>query len=137
MSSEEQPPLVGNYPRAEPKPKYCPECGQPVRPADQFCSSCGRRFGPAPPRPPAGQLNGTDGYAVASIACAIAALFAAPIIGSICAIYFGKRSQENIRRNPSLQGEGLAQAGIFIGWASIILGVLFLMVGLSLFASLA
>jgi hypothetical protein len=135
MSYEDQAPLVGKYPKAEPKPKFCPECGSPVRATDQFCSGCGRRFGPPPPRPPAGQFNGTDGYAIASIACAIAALFAAPIVGSIGAIVFGKRAQENIRRNPGLQGEGLAQAGIWIGWASIILGVIFLMVGFSLLAS--
>jgi hypothetical protein len=87
---------------------------------------------PAPARVSAGEFNNWDGYAIASIACAIAALFAAPVIGSICAIYFGKRAQENIRRNPGLQGDGLAQAGIFIGWASIILGIFFLMIGLLL-----
>jgi CDP-diglyceride synthetase len=132
MTADEEPPLVGSYPRAEAKPKFCPECGTPVRANDQFCSQCGRRFGPAPARPAAGQYNSWDGYAIASICCAIAALFAAPVIGSICAIYFGKRAQENIRRNPGLQGDGLAQAGIFIGWASIIIGIFFVMIGLSL-----
>jgi hypothetical protein len=137
MTYQGQAPLIGTYPKPEAKPRFCPECGSPAKATHQFCPGCGRGFETAPARLPGGQYNGTDGYAVASISCAIAALFAAPVVGSIGAIYFGKRSQENIRRNPGLQGEGLAQAGIWIGWASIILGVIFLMVGFSLLASIA
>jgi len=111
---EEQAPLVGALPKY---PLTCPECGQGLKDRPRFCPGCGRRFGPEPARPgPRGQM---EGYAVASIACGVAGLFAAPIFGPVLAIVFGKKAKERIAEDPSLEGANLASAGTTLGWVGL------------------
>jgi hypothetical protein len=116
----------------------CPHCGRDVSPRAASCPACGEP-GPAAARP--GTLAGavtaaarTDGYAIASIACSAVAFFGAFIIGSIAGIVFGKMAQDRIAADPTLQGEGLAQAGIILGWVGLVVGALFLMLVLTLFS---
>jgi hypothetical protein len=78
-----------------------------------------------------------DGYAVASVACGVAGLFAAPILGPVLAIVFGKRAQDRLGRNPGLEGAGLARAGTTLGWVGLAISAIVLVVGIALMSSLA
>lgn len=82
----------------------------------------------APPRPPAAGLP-TSGLAIASVVLGIGGLTLLPLLGSIVAIVFGYMARNDIRKRPGeVTGEGLATAGIVLGWISIglsLLGLLF------------
>jgi hypothetical protein len=72
----------------------------------------------------------TSGYAIASLILGIAGFFVFPVVPSILAVVFGLKAREELRRNPALGGEGLATAGIVLGWVGIALtaiGLLFLL----------
>jgi hypothetical protein len=76
----------------------------------------------------------TDGYAIASIACSAVAFFGAFIIGSILGIVFGKMAQARLAADPTVGGEGLAQAGIILGWVGLAVGAVMLMLFLTVFS---
>jgi Domain of unknown function (DUF4190) len=63
----------------------------------------------------------TSGYAIASLILGIAGFFVFPIVPSILAVVFGQKAKEDLRRDPALGGEGLATAGIVLGWVGIAL----------------
>ena len=72
----------------------------------------------------------TSGYAIASLILGIAGFVVFPIVPSILAIVFGRKAQTELRRDPTLGGDGLATAGIVLGWVGIALlgiGLLFLL----------
>ncbi len=56
-------------------------------------------------------------------------LVAVPFLASIAAIFVGSKAQEELARDPALAGEGLAKAGIILGW----IGVAFVVAGFLLF----
>ena len=78
--------------------------------------------------------NRTDGYAIASVACSAGAFFGAFVVGSILGIVFGKMAQTRIAADPGLGGEGLAQAGIILGWVGLAVGVVILAAFLTVFS---
>ncbi len=121
----------------------CPQCGNPVDPANRFCAICGRDIlGPpaavAPPPvasstfPPAGATTPvvqppqssyptepprTSGKAIASLILGIF-FFALPT--AIAAIVFGHISLSDIKKSAGrLQGRGLAITGLVLGYAGI------------------
>jgi hypothetical protein len=49
---------------------------------------------------------------------------ALPVIGPVLGIVFGKRGLRNIERDPELDGAGLAQAGIVVGWVGMIISLI-------------
>ena len=63
----------------------------------------------------------TSGYAIASLILGIAGFFVVPIVPSILAVVFGQKARDELRRDPALGGEGLATAGIVLGWVGIVL----------------
>ena len=72
----------------------------------------------------------TSGYAIASLVLGIAGFVVFPVVPSILAIVFGRKAQEEIGRDPALGGDGLATAGIVLGWVGLALigiGVLFIL----------
>jgi uncharacterized protein DUF4190 len=72
----------------------------------------------------------TSGYAIASLILGIAGFFVIPIVPSILAVVFGHKAREELRRNPTLGGDGLATAGIVLGWVGLALtaiGLFFLL----------
>jgi hypothetical protein len=92
---------------------------------------------PAPPRPPAlprplaavASVVPTSGMAIASLVLGIGGLTILPLLGSIAAIILGYMARKDIRHRPGqVSGDGLALAGIVLGWISVglaVLGLLF------------
>ncbi len=73
----------------------------------------------------------TNGLAIASLVCGLAQFMFGPL-ATIPAIVFGHVARHQVRRTGE-QGAGLALAGLILGWAAVILGiVLILLVGLAM-----
>jgi uncharacterized protein DUF1707/uncharacterized protein DUF4190 len=70
----------------------------------------------------------TNGFAIASLACGLAQLVFGPL-ATIPAIVFGHVARGQIKRTGE-QGAGLALAGLILGWAAVILGIV-LVLGLA------
>ena len=82
--------------------------------------------------PPASTING---LAIASLACGLAQFVCGPL-ATIPAIVFGHVARHQIKRTRE-QGAGLALAGLILGWATVILAiVLILVVGLAMSAGM-
>jgi hypothetical protein len=64
----------------------------------------------------------TNGLAMASLACGIAQFVFGPL-ATIPAIVFGHMALHQIKRSGE-HGAGLALAGLVLGWAAVILGIL-------------
>jgi hypothetical protein len=72
----------------------------------------------------------TNGFAIASLACGLGQFMFGPLT-TIPAIVFGHMARGQIRRTGE-QGAGLALAGLILGWATVILAiVLIVVVGLA------
>jgi len=72
--------------------------------------------------PPVVRPRGTNGFAIASLTCGIAQFMLGPL-PTIPAIVFGHVARHQIKRSGE-DGAGLALAGLILGWAAIVLGVL-------------
>ena len=76
-------------------------------------------------------VAGTNGLAIASLACGLAQFVFGPL-AIIPAIVFGHVARHQIKRTGE-QGAGLALAGLILGWATVLLGiVLIVVVGLAM-----
>jgi len=71
-------------------------------------------------------VRGTNGYAIVSLACGLAQFLFGPL-ATIPAIVFGHMARYQIKRTGE-QGDGLALAGLILGWATVILGILLLLI---------
>jgi Domain of unknown function (DUF1707)/Domain of unknown function (DUF4190) len=91
----------------------------------------GARVIPPPPR----MVTRTNPLAVASLACGVGQFFLGPI-PTIPAIVLGHMARHQIRRSGE-QGAGLALAGLFLGWAAVLLGILFIIGGAVAFTAFA
>ena len=79
----------------------------------------------------------TSGLAVASLVGGILGWTLMPILGSLVGIVCGHMARGEIRRNPQLDGDGMAVAGLVLGWVSIAMSVLALLAILFIFGGLA
>jgi hypothetical protein len=86
---------------------------------------------PPPPEPPGpsirvvGSAVPTNGMAVASLILGIAGLTVVPTIGSVLALILGYMARRDIRQRPTeTTGEGLATAGVVMGWIGVVVMVL-------------
>jgi hypothetical protein len=84
---------------------------------------------PARRRPRQGPVPGTNRLAVASLACGLAQLAVGPL-ATIPAIALGYVARGQIRRSGE-QGAGLALAGLILGWAAVILGIVLVVASLT------
>jgi hypothetical protein len=110
------------------------DLGLPAPDAPSVQAPPPRPFPPPPGRPPrpatAAAALPTSGLAIASLLLGIGGLTILPLLGSILAIIFGYMARKDIRQRAGLvSGDGLAVAGIVLGWISIGLAVLGLLVG--------
>lgn len=86
---------------------------------------------PSAPQPPtyAPALR-TSGMAIASLVMGVVGWTVLPLIGSILAIIFGYAARKEIRQRPGeLSGEGMALAGLVLGWLMVGISVLVLCLG--------
>lgn len=66
-----------------------------------------------------------NGRAIASFVLSLMSYALLPLLGGILAVVFGRRAQREIQQDPAQAGEGLATAGIVLGWVNIaIIGTL-------------
>ena len=80
----------------------------------------------------------TSGLAVASLVSGILGWTFLPLLGSLVAILTGHLARGEIRRaNGQLDGDGLAVAGLVLGWIAIGIGVLTLLLVVFVFGGLA
>jgi uncharacterized Zn finger protein (UPF0148 family) len=88
---------------------------------------------PPPPPPPVVSYSTsvqTSGMAIASLVMGIAGWTLLPLLGSILALVFGYAARREIRQRPDeLTGEGLAIAGLVLGWIMVGLSVVGLCLG--------
>ncbi len=68
----------------------------------------------------------TNGLAIASLACGLAQFVFGPL-ATIPAIVFGHVARHQFKRTGE-QGAGLALAGLILGWATVILGIVLIVV---------
>jgi len=105
-------------------PLLCGACGNTVAADDRFCRVCGRVVGPVSPvatanipMTPAAPAQ-TSGKATASLVCGL--LFFIPL-AFVGAIVFGHLALSEIRKSAGrLKGEGLAIAGLVLGYGWIV-----------------
>jgi len=69
-------------------------------------------------------MRSTHGKAIAALICGIAGLFLCQLVG-IAAVILGPQARREIAAQPDrYEGDGMAKAGLILGWISI--GVLIL-----------
>ena len=78
-------------------------------------------------------VAGTNGLAIASLACGLAQFIVGPL-GTIPAIALGHMARSQIKRTGE-QGAGLALAGLALGWGAVILAVIVIVVMLVIAAA--
>lgn len=81
-------------------------------PQQQLMAPVPRTFLPAPPLPPP-----TNGKAVGALVCGVSTFFSAGLTG-IPAVILGHMARGEIRRTGE-QGDGMAVAGLVLGWLSV------------------
>jgi hypothetical protein len=79
----------------------------------------------------------TSGLAIASLVTGLLGWTLLPLLGSIVAIVTGHLARGEIRRQPGLEGDGLAVAGLVLGYAGVAMAVLLVAGVLLLFGGLA
>lgn len=118
---------------------FCARCGSRLPDDAAFCPNCGfvlRNTGAVPPPiagqpvPPGYPRSQTEGRAVASLVLGILALFFSIITG-IPAIILGHLSLSSVKKSSGkLSGEGIALAGLILGYISVALVPLLLMIAI-------
>jgi hypothetical protein len=86
-------------------------------------------------QPSSGSGNGTSSLAVVSLVSGILAWCALPLVGAIVAIVCGHLARGEIRRSPidrPVEGDGLAVAGLVLGYAQLVMVILALLVFVAL-----
>jgi hypothetical protein len=94
---------------------------------------------PAPPAPsplPAA-ARPTSALAIVSLVSGILGWTVIPFIGSLAAVVCGHLARAEIRRDPRIEGDGMAIAGLVLGWVNIALCVLGIIAVVLFFGGLA
>ncbi len=109
-------------------------------PPDQAAQPAAAPWSPAPPAvgyaqpygTPAYQAPKTNGMAIASLVCSLVLCG----IGSIVAIVLGHIAKRQIRESGGMQqGDGLATAGLIIGYIGLAIGLVYLVIVIVAIAS--
>jgi type IV pilus assembly protein PilA len=98
---------------------FCQKCGNALAEGSQFCKFCGSPISPAAPPLTAGAAGPqpTSGKAIASM---ILGFFFFLLPTAIAAIVLGHMSLSEIKKSAGrLQGQGMAIAGLVLGYAGV------------------
>jgi hypothetical protein len=81
----------------------------------------------------------TSGTAVASLVFGVLSWIVLPFIGAILAIVLGHSARGEIRRSPpgTIEGDGMALAGLLLGWAHLFVVIACVFVVFVFFGGLA
>ena len=83
-------------------------------------------------------IKQTSTLAIVSLVSGILGWTFAPWIGSVVAIITGHMARAEIRRNPdAMEGDGMAIAGLVMGWAMVVLSLLAVIAIVVIFGGLA
>ena len=112
---------------------FCAACGNSISANDQFCRVCGRATSADAPVMPSGGTAAiapgpaeTSGKAIISLVCGL--LFFVPLL-FVVAIICGHLGLSEIRRSAGrLKGEGMAIAGLVLGYFWIVIIPIFLII---------
>lgn len=92
----------------------------------------------APPAAPAAPARQTSAMAIVSLVLGLLGWTLLPFLGSVGAVICGHMARAEIRRNPAtMEGDGLAIAGLVLGWTLIVISVLSVLAVLLFFGGLA
>ena len=92
---------------------------------------------PPPPQPGGAVSKQTSSLAVTSLVCALLGWTLLPWIGSLIAVITGHMARAEIRRSPeTLDGDGMAVAGLVLGWAMLIFSILCVLMVILFFGSI-
>jgi type II secretory pathway pseudopilin PulG len=103
----------------------CPKCGLAMPETNRFCAACGADVNPgatamAPMASAPASAPETSGKAIASLVLGIC-VFVLGFFTGIPAIVFGHLAKSDIKKSGGrLQGEGLALAGLILGYLSVV-----------------
>jgi uncharacterized membrane protein YvbJ len=100
---------------------YCTYCGQQISDAATACTQCGHPI--APLSSPAMANRRTENLAVASLVLGLAGFVVCPLVCSIIAVVLGYQARRRLDEDPTLDGEGMAKAGIILGFVGIAFGL--------------
>ena len=93
---------------------------------------------PAPPAAPAHPGRPTSNLAIFSLVSGLLGWTLLPWLGSLAAVVLGHMARAEIRRsNGGLDGDGLAIAGLVLGWVMIAFSILAILAVVLFFGGLA
>ena len=126
----------------------CPACSQQVSDQATSCPNCGHPLVAAPTAHVAtytntsGRSNNTSVPAIVSLVFGLLSWCILPFIGAIVAVIAGHIARSEIRSAPAgtIDGDGMAIAGLILGWAHLVvvlLGLLFIFAVLGGFAAMS
>jgi hypothetical protein len=82
-------------------------------------------------------IKQTSSLAIVSLVSGILGWTVLPWLGSLVAIITGHMARAEIRRSPdTMEGDGLAIAGLVMGWAMVILSIVGILIVLMFFGGL-
>jgi hypothetical protein len=135
LPPEEELEIAEAAPVEEPEAEIVEELAEEVVPEEDYVDEfpVAPSPPPAPPPPPSyapAPSLPTSGLAIASLILGIGGLTLLPLFGSILALIFGYMARNDIRQRPDeVTGEGLAVAGIVMGWIAVVLSIVGLLIG--------
>jgi len=113
---------------------FCTTCAATLPPGAAHCPACGTAVAGAAGlagQPPMAVAQRSNGKAVAALVCGLGGLVVAPVILSVVAIVLGIMARKECDADPTLGGRGMATAGLVIGIATVVIGLLAIVVLLS------
>jgi uncharacterized membrane protein len=79
----------------------------------------------------------TSGKAIASLVLGIGGFLIFPVVLSILAVIVGRSAKRDIAARPGLGGDGMATAGMVLGWIGVALTVVAILVLVLVLAALS
>jgi len=114
---------------------YCNNCGAQNSDGSSFCSKCGNRLSQATSVPQQTQVTAvparkTNGLAIAALVLGIASFLPPFAICSIPAIILGAIALNQIKKEPAIEGKGMALAGLICGSIVLFLWICLIIFGI-------